>query len=78
MDGRQHLEAAIGKHGSVANAARVWRIPQQSLYSVVSGRRGVSRKQAAKWAALSNDELNAELLVWIRAIRIPQSEASNG
>ena len=71
MDGRQHLEAAIQKHGNPAQAARVWGIKAPSLYSVVSGRRGVSRKQAAKWAAQSNGELDPSLLVWIRATRAP-------
>lgn len=69
MDGRQHLEAAISKHGSVAEAARKWGIPYPSLYAVKTGFRGVSRKQAAKWAALSHGELIADLLVWIRATK---------
>lgn len=69
MDGRQHLEAAIKRHGGVADAATAWNIPAPSLYSVVSGWRGVSRKTAALWASKSNGELHADLLVWIRATR---------
>jgi hypothetical protein len=69
MDGRQHLEAAIAKHGNVADAARVWNIKYPSLYAVINGWRGVSRRQAAKWSAQSNGELDASLLVWIRATR---------
>jgi hypothetical protein len=69
MDGRQHLEAAITKRGGVAEAARVWGIPYPSLYAVARGWRGVSRSQAGKWAALSHGELDADLLVWIRATR---------
>jgi hypothetical protein len=69
MDGRQHLEAAIQKHGGLTNAARVWSLPYSSLYAVVTGWRGVSRQQAAKWAAASAGELDANLIVWIRATR---------
>lgn len=69
MDPRQHLEAAVEKHGGVAPAARAWGIPYPSLRGVVSGWRGVSRKQAAKWAALAGGELDASLLVWIRPTR---------
>lgn len=69
MDGRQHLEAAIAKHGNLNQAAKAWDIKYPSLYAVASGWRGVSRRQAAKWAEKSNGELNADLLVWIRATR---------
>lgn len=69
MDGRQHLEAAVAKRGGVAEAARTWGIPYASLAGVVGGWRGVSRRQAAKWAALANGELDASLLVWIRATK---------
>ena len=69
MDGRQHLEAAIAKAGGIAEAARAWNIPYPSLYAVTRGYRGVSRKQASKWAAKSSGELIADLLVWIRATR---------
>lgn len=69
MDPRQHLEAAVARHGKVADAARAWGLPYPSLYAVVNGWRGVSRRQAAKWAASSKGELDPALLVWIRAFR---------
>lgn len=69
MDGRQHLEAAIGKHGNVARAAIAWNITPSTLYAVTRGWRGVSRQTAAEWAAKSNGELHADKLVWIRATR---------
>lgn len=76
MDGRQHLEAAIARHGTTADAARAWGIPYQSLRGVVSGWRGVSRAQAAKWAASANGELDASLLIWIRPTRQALKKAS--
>lgn len=72
MDGRHHLEAAIAQHGTIADAARAWGLPYQSLRGVVSGWRGVSRAQAAKWAAASKGELDPSLLVWIRKTRPTQ------
>jgi hypothetical protein len=69
MDGRQHLEAAIAARGGTSKAAREWDIPYPSLRSVENGWRGVSRKQAAAWAAKSNGELKADLLVWIRPVK---------
>lgn len=69
MDSRQHLEAAVARNGGIAEAARKWGIPYQSLRGVHSGWRGVSRKTAADWAAKSGGELDASLLVWIRATR---------
>lgn len=69
MDARQHLEAAVEKNGGIASAARKWGIPYQSLRGVVSGWRGVGRRTAATWAAKSNGELDASLLIWIRATR---------
>ena len=69
MDGRQHLEAAIAQHGGIAPAARAWSLPYPSLYAVVNGWRGVSRKQAALWAASAGGELDPSLLVWIRATK---------
>ena len=77
MDGRQHLEAAITKCGGTAEAARAWGLPYPSLYAVKQGWRGVSRKQAAKWAAQSNGDLDASLLVWIRATRKPTDQKAN-
>ena len=74
MDGRQHLEAAIAKHGGMTPASKAWGIPYPSLAAVVRGWRGVSRKQAAKWAAQAGGDLDASLLVWIRATR--KSEAA--
>lgn len=66
MDGRQHLEAAITAKGGTAAAAKAWDIPYPSLRSVENGWRGVSRKQAAKWASKAGGDLNPDLLVWIR------------
>lgn len=76
MDGRQHLEAAISKRGGVKQAAIDWNLPYASLAAVNNGWRGVSRKQAAKWAANSNGELDPALLVWIRATKKPADKAA--
>jgi hypothetical protein len=69
MDGRQHLEAAISKHGGIAQAARAWQIPYPTLYAVTRGYRGVSRRQAGLWEAKAGGDLIADRLIWIRATR---------
>lgn len=69
MDPRQHLEAAIRNKGGLPKAAAAWGIPYPSLYAVATGWRGLSKRRAAEWAAQSGGELDASLLVWIRATK---------
>lgn len=75
MTPKDHLQAWITKQGGIPQAARALGIPYQTLYSVVSGWRGVSQEQARAWHVASGGSLDANTLVWIRPTRKPGDTA---
>lgn len=69
MEPRDHLRAYVQGQGGPAAAAAAIGVPLATLYGVLNGWRGVSRKQATAWAIATGGELKAEQLVWIRPVK---------
>lgn len=69
MEPKQHLLDFIDRQGGIPAAANALSMPYQSLRSIVAGWRGVNKKRARVMAENSRGELDANVLVWIKATR---------
>ena len=69
MDEREYLRSYLATLGSVPKAAKKLGIPYPTLIGVLSGYKGVGRNLAERLQAASNNYLDANRLIWIRATR---------
>lgn len=69
MDEREYLRSYLATLGSVPQAAKALSIPYPTLIGVLSGYKGVGRALAGRLQAASNNYLDANRLIWIRATR---------
>ena len=76
MEPRDHLRTYVKRKGGTTAAAASIGIPTATLYGVLNGWRGVSRRQATEWSVSSGGELSAEQLIWIRPTKKPADRAA--
>lgn len=69
MDEREYLRSYLASLGSVPVAAEKLGVPYPTLIGVLGGNKGVGRVLAQRLQAASNNYLDANRLIWIRATK---------